>query len=102
MMEYDARKKFNRETSYNVFCYLPLYILEEQSKTGKVELSGVKETKNRYLNTYYSFNELLELYKEYEEDINIFSETNLNVNFENPDYHDFLNLANDINAYSGL
>lgn len=86
MMEYDARKKFDRTKEYRTFCHFPVYTHLEGFRT----------------NSFYSFDELVKIYEKDKEGLNSSSETDKSVNFDNPDYHDFLNLASDIQFYRGL
>lgn len=87
MIEYDARKKFNADTEYRIFNTYP----EWHENHGEVM------TEN-----YLSFNDLKESYLEDKKGIDSFAETNIHVNFENPNYYDFLNLASDLLQYKGL
>jgi hypothetical protein len=88
MIEYDARKAFDVNTGYRIFCYFPQYC--------KKDLKGLRTNVN------YSFNDLKGMYLDEKDDIDSCCSTNTIVNFENPSYTDFLNLANDIMSYSGL
>ena len=89
MIQYDARKKFNPLAEYCIFYYLPDYMDNNKKRTPSFK-------------SYYTFNELLEIYTRHKKDIDDFAETNKNINFLNPDYCDFLNLASDLIAYCGL
>lgn len=92
MMEFDGRKKFDPDRQYRVFAYLPSYIAEE---------IGV-DPNTTHIDTEISFNDLVEDYERNEIALNRYGETDKWVNFENPNYHDFLILADDINGYKGL
>jgi hypothetical protein len=94
MVQYDARKKFDINTEYRVFAYYPEYSIEDsEGGIGDNELA---------IDTYASFSELLGIYNKYKSELNSFAETDKAVNFDNPNYRDFLNLASDINSYCGL
>jgi hypothetical protein len=88
MIQFDARKKFNPDQQYRIFEYYPEYC---EGYGGKLKAD-----------TLCSFNDLRELYERHEKGCNSFAETNKFVNFETPDYYDFLNLASDLLAYCGL
>ena len=88
MIQFDARKKFNPDMYYRIFAYYP------------EDIEDFKGEINTDVN--YTFNELVELYEKYKESINSFAETDKYINFTNPDYYDFLNLASDLLAYCGL
>ena len=88
MIQFDARKKFNRTKEYRIFNYYPEYC------------EGLNNEINT--DTFCSFDELVEKYNKDKQSIDSFAETNQYVNFETPDYYDFLNLASDLLAYCGL
>lgn len=86
MVEYDARKKFNPDEEYRAFCYYPSYVpMSNEIRTDEM----------------VSFNRLKELYLEDKESIDTFSETHKYVNFDDPGYYDFLNLASDVIGFKG-
>lgn len=88
MIQFDARKKFKKDEEYRIFAHAPDYI---------------EELKNEVLiDVFYSFNELLEMYEEDKESINNCCETDKHINFDSPNFYDFLNLSCDINSYKGL
>ena len=87
MMEYNPSDSFDRTVEYRVLRCLPEYD----------NLAGELET-----DKYITFDELIELYEQEKEGIDSYSETHIHVNFENPDYGDFLNLADDVAGYMGL
>lgn len=87
MIQFDARKRFNRATNYRIFSYYPEY----------TDIAGQLKT-----DAFESFDSLVSIYKENKTGINSFAETDKFVNFDEPDYRDFLNLASDIEAYRGL
>ena len=88
MIQYDARKKFNINTSYRILNHYPDYC---------EDMNGAILT-----DKYLSFSDLLEIYEDHKKGINSFAETDKFVNFDDPDYYDFLNLASDLLAYCGL
>jgi len=87
MIQYDGRFKFDVNKEYRIFCYFPAYC--------KPSLKGLRTNVN------YSFTELVKLYLD-EKEVDSLCETYNFVDFKNPSYTDFLNLANDIMSYSGL
>jgi len=89
MCEYDARKKFTKETPVRFFAYLPEYLKDEGIEGLDIDVE-------------LTFNELEEMYFENKNSIDSFAETNNHVDFNNPTIYDALNLANDIKGYSGL
>lgn len=90
MVKFDKKEPFNTNESYNVFSYMPEYALQEGEKTYKT------------VDTYVSFNELIEVYNRDKDSINSFADTESNIDFINPTIYDLLNLASDINSYKGL
>ena len=88
MIQYDARKRFNQDAYYRIFDYYPEYC------------EGVAG--NIMHDTEYTFNELVERYDSQKKGLDSFAETHKYVNFDNPNYWDFLNLASDLLAYCGL
>lgn len=88
MMQYDARKKFNKDEYYRLFNYYPEYC---------EDVAGTMLT-----DTMQNWSNLVEIYEQHKEGINSFAETDQHVNFNDPDYYDFLTLADEINAYCGL
>lgn len=87
MVSYDARKKFNPDMEYRAFCYYPQFqIATDDLRTDEM----------------VSFNRLKEIYLEDKKSIDSFAETHKFVNFDNPDYYDFLNLASDVIGYKGV
>ena len=94
MIKFDARKKFDINTCYDIFSYYPDYIIKESN--GQI-------TKNEKLtDTCASFADLTETYNRYKKELDDFAETNEAVNFEDPTIYDLLNLASDISSYCGL
>jgi len=91
-MEFDARKKFDKSQEYRVFATYPEYIRKEIG------------CKKNYLivDTWVSWNELIEVYESEKESLDNFAETNRIVETKKPDHYDLLNLASDINSYMGL
>lgn len=88
MVKFDARKKFNVNTEYQILEYYPEYC---EGIAGQIRTD-----------IYYSFNELLELYNNHKKGVNSFAETDKYVNFKDPCIYDFLNLASDLSSYMGL
>jgi len=91
MMQFDARKKFDPTAGYRVFAHLPKYVRE-----------GYIGERTILYDTETTFEEMRNHYLENKDSFDSFAETNVHVNFENPDYHDFLNLASDLMAYGGF
>ncbi len=87
MLDFNEDEEFNKDTDCRIYCYWPEY----------TEYKG-----EILIDVTLSFNDVLEMYKEDEESINSFAETNLHVNFEIPTVYDLLNLSSDVNAYKGL
>jgi hypothetical protein len=88
MIQFDARKKFKKDEEYRIFAHAPDYI---------------EELKNEVLiDVFYSFNELIEMYEEDKKSIDQCCGTERDLDFNNPNFFDFLNLASDINSYKGL
>ncbi|MEX0595001.1 MAG: hypothetical protein WD512_00765 [Candidatus Paceibacterota bacterium] len=86
MVQYDARKKFDPDMEYRAFCYYPQFqIPTDDLRTDEM----------------VSFNRLKEIYLEDKKSIDSFAQTHKFVNFDNPDYYDFLNLASDVIGYKG-
>lgn len=87
MIEFDARKKFRKDRYIRIFDFIPDYCETAGDINTDVELT---------------FDDLVELYNEDKESIDIFAETNKHVNFDSPTEYDFLNLASDLISYKGL
>lgn len=83
MVEYDGRKKFDRTEDYRVFAYYPEYT----------------EIKGLMIDGYVQFDDLYETYLEEKEEIDKFCEAYLDINFDNPNYHDLLRLTGSLTAY---
>lgn len=88
MIQFDARRKFNKDLQIRIFNYFPEYL---EDIGGKISTD-----------TEYSFKELEKIYLENKISLDSSYETNNYVNFEKPNWYDFLNLANDIVYYMGL
>lgn len=89
MIEFNEKEIFDKNEYYRVFYFEPEYVNNYPNRTTCFDQ---KET----------FEGLRELYLKHKEGIDNFAETNNYVNFDNPDYTDFLNLASDLIAYCGL
>lgn len=100
MIEYDGRKKFDKEEMYRVFKTIPDYIREEIYGTEK--MSEIPKEERYVTDTLISWEDVLEIYMRHKKEIDDFAGTNQHVNFENPDYQDLLRLADDVNSYCGL
>lgn len=83
MLEYDGRKKFDRTEDYRVFAYYPEYIEEE----------------GLMIDGYVQFDDLLKTYLGEKEEVDKFCEAHININFNNPNYHDLLRLTDSLTAY---
>lgn len=92
MMKYDDRKPFDPDEAYEFFQYVPKYMSKEDG-FGNERVLRFKVT--------LSFNDIKELYLENKKGIDSFADTNLHVNFESPDFHDALTLADEVDAYGG-
>ena len=79
---------FNKDLQIRIFNYYPEYLEDFGGQINN--------------DVEYSFKELEEIYLENKLSLDKTCETNNHVNFENPSWHDFLNLANDIEWYMGL
>lgn len=87
MVQYDARKKFNPDMEYRAMAHYPQFqIATDDLRTDEM----------------VSFNRLKELYLEDKASIDSFAETDKFVDFDNPGYYDFLNLASDVIGYKGI
>lgn len=92
MLDWNPSIPFDPETPYNVYAFYPDYIREEFNISDETKM----------LDTFISFNALLEIYDRHKEGVNSFAETDETVNFKNPGIYDLLNLASDLNAYCGI
>ena len=98
IIEYFEGEDFDPYECYRIKQYAPSYIKDELLDTYVKDGNDILITDT----SMYNFIDLKELYLEYKEKIDNFAETDKTVNFENPTYNDFLNLANDIHSYCGL
>ena len=92
-------EEFDREKSYRIMEFYPDYVLEE------MEVENIEEV-DRFnymlVDTEYSFNELIEVYNDNKKGMDSSCETHIHVNFGEPTFYDFLNLASDCSSYCGL
>lgn len=100
MMQYDGRKKFDKQEMYRVFRTLPDYIQEEIY--GAKKMSEIPEQEKYATDTLISWEDTVEIYMRHKKEIDDFAETNKHVNFDNPDHQDLLWLADNVDAYCGL
>jgi hypothetical protein len=95
MMQFDARKKFNPETDYNIFGYYPDYVISEAKGTIPKDALIV--------DTVISWKELQAIYAKHKEGIDKFSDDMPEIMSKgNPDFYDLLNAAATVNSYCGL
>lgn len=88
MIQFDGIKKFNPNTKYRIFGYMPAYI--DNNKNRKPILS-----------VYVSWKELEETYQQNKQGIDSFADDMPSVMAE-PSIYNLLNAASTINSYCGL
>lgn len=80
-------KEFKKDKAYRVMRKFPIY----------------DALKGQYaIDTFVSWNDVVELYNDDKKSIDEFAETCNHVDFDNPTIHDFVNLCSDVSSYKGL
>ena len=94
-------KQFNVNEPFRILEFYPDYALLDMD-IEEEQLENIDRFEYMVVDTEYSFNELIEIYKDHKDGMDSSFETNIHVNFEEPTFYDFLNLASDCSAYCGL
>lgn len=90
--------RFSPNKEFRLIQFVPDDALEEQH----IHPDTADRFDYTLIDDKYSWDEMVELYKEDSKEIDSCGDLKRNTNFKNPDFYDFVYLANVISSYTGL